>query len=112
MRLRYRTLPPLLGLCAKVQSTCTTSGQPIRFRAKPEGIEELTPTTAVLSLILPAARCDCVRDTFCRQSLFFQSEQAASTFLNMHPDAVLLSLEDAALVAQTTASMWSTFPTV
>jgi alkylmercury lyase len=104
--------PPLLGLCAQVKSICATSGQLIQFRAKPEGIEELTPMTAVLSLILPAARCDCVRESFCQQSLFFQSEQAASTFLNVHPEAVLLSLEEAALVAQTTASMWTTLPTV
>jgi alkylmercury lyase len=104
--------PPLLGLCAQVQSPCAISGQSIRFRAKPEGIEELTPTTAVLSLILPAARCDCVRETFCQQSLFFQSEQAASTFLNGHPDVVLLSLEEAALVAQAIASTWATLPTV
>jgi alkylmercury lyase len=95
--------PSLLGLCAQVQSLCATSGQPIRFRAKPEGIEELAPTTAVLSLILPAARCDCVRETFCQQSLFFHSEQAASTFLNAHPEAVLLSLEEATMVAQTAA---------
>jgi hypothetical protein len=69
--------PPLLALCAQIQSACAASGQPIRFRAGPEGIEELTPMTSVLSLILPAERIDCVRGTFCQQSLFFQSEEAA-----------------------------------
>ena len=39
-----------------------------------------------------------------------QSEQAASTWLSVHPEAVLLSLEEAALVVQTTASMWTSFP--
>jgi alkylmercury lyase len=53
-----------------------------------------------MSLILPAERSECVRDTFCYQSLFFQSEQAASTFLITHPEAILLSVEEAALVGR------------
>ena len=43
-------------------------------------------------------RSECVRETFCHQSLFFRSEQAASTFLADHPEAILLSVEEAALV--------------
>ena len=53
-----------------------------------------------MSLILPAERSECVRETFCYQSLFFQSEQAASPFLSSHPEAVLLSVEEAALVGR------------
>jgi alkylmercury lyase len=98
--------PSLLSLSAQVQSVCATSGQPIRFRAGSEGIEDLTPATAVLSLILPAARCDCVRGTFCQQSLFFQSEKAAASWLALHPEAVLLSVEEAARLGQLTASLW------
>jgi hypothetical protein len=55
---------------------------------------------SVMSLILPAERSECVRETFCYQSLFFQSEQAASPFLSDHPEAVLLSVEEAALVGR------------
>ncbi len=95
--------PPLLALCAQVQSACAASGQQIRFRAGPEGIEELTPTTAVVSLILPDARCDCVRGTFCQQSLFFQSEKVAASWMALHPLAVLLSVEEAAILGQITA---------
>lgn len=98
--------PPLLGVEAQVQSVCAASGQPITFRAGPEGIEALTPTSSVLSLILPAARCDCVRGTFCQQSLFFQSEEAARAFLVLSPEAILLSLEDAAMVGQIIAKLW------
>jgi alkylmercury lyase len=88
--------PPLLALEAQVQSVCSVSGQPITFVATPQGITDLLPTTSVLSLILPAERCDCVRGTFCRQSLFFQSEEAARAFLALHPEAMLLSVEEAA----------------
>ncbi len=58
-----------------------------------------------MSLIVPTERGDCTRATFCQQSLLFQSEQVASTFLADHPEALILSVEEAAyvgrLVAQT-----------
>jgi alkylmercury lyase len=86
-----------------VHSKCTASGHPITFVATPEGIDELTPTTSVLSLILPEKRRDCVRGTFCQQSLFFKSEWAASAWLASHPKAISLSLEEAAHVGQAVA---------
>ncbi len=104
--------PPLLQVEAHVQSACLASGQPITFVATPEGIANLLPTTSVLSLILPAARCDCVRGTFCQQSLFFQSEKAALPWLASHPEAVLLSVEEAASLGHITASMWPQEPLV
>jgi len=90
--------PPLLQVEAQVQSGCSASGQPITFVATPNGIADLLPTTSVLSLILPTERCDCVRGTFCQQSLFFQSEEAASPWLALRPEAILLSVEEAAQV--------------
>jgi alkylmercury lyase len=91
--------PPSLQRSAKVQSSCAQTGHPIAFVATPEGVvKDLTPGGSVMSLILPAERSECVRETFCYQSLFFQSEQAASTFLAGHPEAILLSVEEAALV--------------
>lgn len=97
--------PPMLQVKAQVQSVCSETGQPITFVATPDGIEDLTPHTSVLTLVLPEQRCDCVRGTFCLQSLFFQSEQAASTFLTSHPEAISLSIEDAARVGRTVASI-------
>ena len=98
--------PPSLGASAKVKSTCPVTNYPITFVATREGIvKDLLPAGSVMSLIIPAERRDCVRATFCQHSLFFQSEQAASTFLATHPDTVLLSIEEAAylgwLVART-----------
>jgi alkylmercury lyase len=63
--------PSLLQAKAQVRSLCKTTGQPIIFRATPEGITDLVPATSVLSLTLPSARCECVRGTFCAQSHFF-----------------------------------------
>lgn len=98
--------PLLLQVEAHVQSVCEASGQPITFVATPEGIADLLPATSVLSLILPTERCDCVRGTFCQQSLFFQTEEAASPWVALHPEAVLLSVEEAAALGQIVARMW------
>jgi alkylmercury lyase len=98
--------PPLLQVEAHVQSRCSATNQPLTFVATPEGIADLLPATSVLSLILPTERCDCVRGTFCEQSLFFQSEEAASSWIALHPDAVLLSVEEAAVLGQMVAKMW------
>jgi alkylmercury lyase len=98
--------PPLLDVEAQVQSVCAASGQPISFVASPAGVTELLPATAVVSLLLPAERCDCVRDIFCRQSLFFQSQSVADRWLASRPEAVLLSVEEAAVVGQLVARVW------
>lgn len=99
--------PPLLALEAQVQSVCAASGQPISFRVGPGGIEELIPTTSALSLILPAERGDCVRGTFCRQSLFFASKQVAASWTASHPEAVLLSVKEATTLGHLTAELWA-----
>src|SRR5215467_12166000 len=96
--------PPSLQSSARVQSSCAQTGHPIAFVATPEGvIKDLTPSGSVISLILPAERSECVRETFCYQSLFFQSEQAAAPFLADHPEAILLPVEEAAYVGRLVA---------
>ncbi len=92
--------------CRHIMQVMAETGQPLTFVATPEGIADLLPATSVLSLILPTERCDCVRGTFCEQSLFFQSEEAASSWMARHPNAVLLSVEEATVLGQMVAQMW------
>jgi alkylmercury lyase len=97
--------PPTLGQTAYVSSTCPSTEQSITFVATPEGVvRDLTPSHSVMSLIIPATHQDCVRATFCEQSLFFASEQATSSYLASHPEAVLLSIEEAAGVGKRVAA--------
>jgi alkylmercury lyase len=97
--------PPSLQAEAQVQSTCPVTGHPITFIATPSGaIKDMTPASSVMSLIIPAERSECVRATFCEQSLFFASEQAALTWLTAHPEAVVLSIEEAAYVGKLVAA--------
>ena len=97
--------PPSLGQAAQVSSTCPITEEPITFVATPEGmVKDLSPAHSVMSLIIPAKRHDCIRATFCEHSLFFHSEQAASLYLTSHPEAVLLSIEEAAVVGKRVAA--------
>ena len=98
-------LPSSLHIEVQVQSTCPVTGQLITFVATPEGvIRDLSPAGSVMSLVVPTqGGGDCTRASFCQQSLFFQSEQAASAFLADHPEALLLSVEEAAYVGRLVA---------
>ena len=101
--------PPSLHVEAQVQSTCPVTGQPITFVATSEGtVQDLFPIGSVMSLIVPANRGDCTRATFCQQSLLFQSEQAAATFLADHPETLILSVEEAAYLGRLVAHTCST----
>lgn len=96
--------PPSLHVEVQVQSTCPVSGQLITFGATPEGIIlDLFPAGSVMSLIVPATRSDCTRASFCQQSLFFQSEQTAATFLADQPETLILSVEEAASLGRLVA---------
>lgn len=97
--------PPSLGKIAQVSSACPITEHPITFVATPSGVvKDLTPAHSVMSLIIPTNRHECVRATFCEHSLFFHSEQAASSYLASHPEAVLLSIEEAATVGKSVAA--------
>ena len=97
--------PPSLLAEAQVQSICPVTGHPINFVATPScTVKDLIPASSVMSLIIPAERSECVRATFCEQSLLFWSEQAASVWLSDHPQAILLSIEEAAVVGKMVAA--------
>ena len=96
--------PPQLDRQAFVLSTCSITSQAITFLATPSGeIRDLAPASSVMSLIIPPSRLECTRGSFCQQSLFFQSASAAQTFLMAHPEAILLSLEEAGRLGWLTA---------
>ena len=88
-----------------MSSTCPITERPISFVATPEGVvKNLTPANSVMSLIIPANSLECIRAAFCEHSLFFYSEQAASRYLASHPEAMLLSIEEAVTVGKRVAA--------
>ena len=56
-----------------------------------------------MSLIIPTEQRNYGRAGFCEHSLFFWEEQAASSFLTAHREAILLSIEEAAYVGKLVA---------
>ncbi len=46
-------IPGLLGETAEVESKCPVSGETVRLTVTPEGVQEICPTDAVLSVVLP-----------------------------------------------------------
>ena len=98
--------PMLTGHAARVVSTCKASGKQIHLTATPHGVEDLDPEGAVLSLRLPSSETSASNApaTICAYGHFFVDREAASTWPGLHPEAVLLSVGDAARLAQALAS--------
>lgn len=73
--------PIVLGRAARVTSTCATTGAPIRLVAGPDGVSDLDPSEAVISLHVPEAGD--IRDMFCAHVNFHagRPEGAAGVFL-------------------------------
>ena len=96
--------PPQLRIEAQVHSLCPVTGRAISFVATPEGsIKNLSQDACVLSLLIPTEQRNRGRAGFCEPSLFFWDEQAAASFLVTHPEAILLSIEEAADVGKRVA---------
>jgi alkylmercury lyase len=84
----------LLGRPASIESPCRGTGESVHIEARPAGIETVEPPSAVVSIV--AARdLASVRSVFCENVHFFASPEAASRWLDRHPEATLLSVEEA-----------------
>lgn len=86
--------PAMIGKTARVSSRCAVTGEPIRLTVTPEGIREVEPTGAVVSLVLPDTSPN-LRQSFCVQVVFFASEVAARPWLDDHPGSTVVSLKEA-----------------
>ncbi len=91
-------LPVLLGATAQVVSPCPATGREIRLTVTPECIVNLEPASAVISARSPGEAADpCkVREGYCRQGHFFASREVAAAWPDLHPQAILLDVSEAA----------------
>ncbi len=90
-------IPGILGLPARVESTCPATGVKVRLTVTPEGVERLEPAGAVVSIVTPDASKACcdIRGAFCNQVHFFSCSEAASTWLTERQGGIILSVLDA-----------------
>ncbi len=86
--------PVILGRPANIESPCRGTGEPVRVEATPAGIETVEPPSAVVSVVEPKDVAN-IRGVVCENVHFFSSPEAASWWLEKHPEATILSVEDA-----------------
>ena len=86
--------PGLVGQTVQVESPCASTGHPVRVTVTPEGVTQVEPPDAVVSLVAPEASPD-VRRVFCDYVNFFHSAEAAAGWLAEHPGATTLPVAEA-----------------
>jgi alkylmercury lyase len=101
-------LPFLLGETIGIESTCPTTGQPITLTASPEGLADVSPAGAAVSVLIPAeglgGDATQVIKNACHFIHFFASDQAAREWTSQHDGALVVSIQHAfELAARTLA---------
>ena len=86
--------PILLERPASIESPCRGTGDPVHIEVTPAGIEAVEPTAAVVSIVAARDLAN-FRRVSCNNAHFFSSPEAASRWLEKHPEATILSVEDA-----------------
>jgi alkylmercury lyase len=88
-------LPELLGRAAQVHSVDPRSGTEISLTVDAEGVQDLTPAGAVMTL--HRARCldvDDIIGNFCCHVHFFESEQTAGEWAKRSEDTYVVSIAE------------------
>jgi alkylmercury lyase len=91
----------LLGQPSEVISHCPVTSQPITLAMTPDGITTLSPASSVISLVIPdGSVADCRRSAFCNYGHFFATPEAGTTWLDGHPNGIIVSIADAHQLGQ------------
>lgn len=91
----------LLAQPSQVVSHCPVTARPITLAMTPERISHLTPAVSVISLVVPdGSIATCRRSAFCHYGHFFATPEAGATWLNGHPNGMILSIADAHRLGQ------------
>lgn len=93
-------LPTMLGQTATIESPSPVTHQPIRLRVSSERVEEVDPTSAVVSYVLvdPSrenmASVEAVWSAFCTHVHFFATREEGEQWASGRDDIVLLTVEE------------------
>lgn len=85
---------PILGRPASVESSCPTTGQPIRLELTPDAVTSVDPATTVVSQVNLACDASDIRGSACDHGHFFASENAAQEWRRAHPDGEVRAVHD------------------
>jgi len=86
--------PAILAMAARVESTCFATGEPIRLEVDASGPHEVAPSSTVVSLVVPSDASS-IRTSFCNEVHFFATRRVAGRWLAGHPEASLVSVDEA-----------------
>lgn len=86
--------PPLLNQTAYVHSRCASTSVPILLTVTPDEVLDITPSDAVVSLILPQNKTD-IRLSFCCHVHFFASSRVAHDWALEHPRVEIVTVQEA-----------------
>ncbi len=71
----------------------------MRIEVRPAGIEAAEPPSAVVSVVVAQDLAN-IRSVGCNNMNFFSSPEAASRWLEKHPEATIVPVEDAFRLGQ------------
>lgn len=95
--------PAWIGSTARVVSTCAVTGAPIFVTVTPDGVRDVEPADAMLSLVPPDILAD-VRRGFCCHVHFFASAAAAEAWRTERKSVTVVSVREAFVLGQQLAS--------
>ena len=100
-------LPGLVGETADVESICPATGERIRLRISPTGIESVEPRDTVVSVVIPGTSAACepgqakgAGSASCQSMNYFISREAAERHLGADSDVAILDVQEASQLAQ------------
>ncbi len=100
-------LPGLVGKTAEVESICPATGERIRLRISPTGLESVDPLETVVSVVVPGASAACkpgqgkgAGSASCQSMNYFVSREVAEKHLGADSDVAILDVQEASQLAQ------------
>jgi len=87
-------LPGFLGQTAEVESTDPVSGEVIHLTIPPDGMPTYHPSGTVLSIVLKGGDRSGPQSPLCSQMLFFAARETAEIWIQDHPDATIMTVEE------------------
>lgn len=102
-------LPMLLGQPVRVESRCFATGEPVRVEVAPDGVRELEPEHAVVSMVLCEVCMSDFRQKLCDEQHFFASSRVSAGWHAARPEAIVVPVRSGfALTRLLTAQLFGT----
>ena len=89
-------IPKILDKTVLVEASDPVTGEPVTLVVHPDGVRDLRPAGAVVSMVVPDAPFGYdVIEAFCSRVFFFASEATGAKWAAEHPGTTILSVDDA-----------------